>query len=97
MDEHMREKEMARIQADADARRQEEARMMAKLNGTSQPINLNHQTMVEFDEHMREKEMARIQADADARRQEEARMMAKLNGTFDYTDDVSEEVVHKRR
>ena len=53
--------------------------------------------MVEFDEHMREKEMARIQADADARIQEEARMMAKLNGTFDYTDDVPEEVVHKRR
>ena len=97
MDEHMREKEMARMQADEDAKRQEEARMMAKLNGTSQPINLNHQTMIEFDEHMREKEMARIQADEDARRQEEARMMAELNGNFDYADDISEEVVHKRR
>ena len=49
-----------------------------------------------MDEHMREKEMARIQAEADAIRQEESRMIAKLNGTFDYTNDVSEEVDHKR-
>ena len=97
MDEHMREKEMARIQADADARRQEEARMMAELNEISQPINLNQQTMVELDAHMREKEMARIQADADARRQEEARMMDKLNGTFDYPDTATEKIGCKRR
>ena len=51
-----------------------------------------------MDEHiMREKEMARIQADADVGRQDKERMMAKLNGTFDYTDDVYEEMVHKKR
>ena len=47
MNEHM-EKEMARIQANAAARRQEEARMIAKINGTSQPT----------DEHMGEIEIA---------------------------------------
>ena len=96
MDKHMIKKEVALIGADADARRQEEAKMMAKLNGTSQPINLNHQTMVEFDERMIEKEIARIQADEDARRQEETRMMAKLNGSFDYIDDAPKETVRRR-
>ena len=42
------EKEMARVQANAAARRQEEARMIAKINGTSQPT----------DEHMGEIEIA---------------------------------------
>lgn len=32
MDEHMREKEIAKLQTEDDARRQDEARMMAKLN-----------------------------------------------------------------
>lgn len=97
MDEHMREKETVEIQADADERKQEEARIMAKLNGISQPINLNHETIVKFDEHMREKEMAEIQVEVDIKKQEGAKMMTKLNGTFDYSEDALEETVHKRR
>ena len=97
MEEHMREKEMASIAAESDARREEEARMMAKLNGVSQTINLNQESMSTLEEHMREKEMSSIAAESDARREEEARMMAKLNGAFDYSDGVNEEVVHRRR
>ena len=93
MNEHTRKEEkeeMAKI-ADYAKRQEEERRMMDNLNGTSKPIKSNQETMDGIDENLRVEEMARI-----ARSQEEI-TMAELNGTFNYTDNVSEKVGHKRR
>ena len=90
----MDDKEMARLNAEAAARKEMEDRMMAKMNQPTN-VNLTPETMREMDEHLREKEMARLNAEAAARKEMEDRMMAKITG-FDYSNE-EEELSPKRR
>ena len=82
----MDDKEMARLTAEADARKEMEDRMMAKMNQPTN-VNLTPEAMKEMDEHLREKEMARLTAEADARKEMEDRMMAKMNGFDSPTEE----------